>query len=145
MLIMLLLSMLILVLLLLSVLVPVVILLSTLMVCYCCLWKCWCCYCCLCWCSCCYSCCLWCWWCYCCPCWYRCWHCCPYWCWCCSFFVYADAHVVINVGVIDARVNVVSVIVLRVIVENVGVTVDVGFIDVVLIFIENDIHQRRQT
>lgn len=47
----------------------------------------------------------------------------------------------INVGVIDARVNVVSGIVVRVVVENVGVV----FIDVVLIFIENDIHQRRQT
>lgn len=58
-----------------------------------------------------------------------------------GFFVYADAHVVINVGVIDARVNVVRGIVVRVIVENVGVV----FIDVVLIFIENDIHQRRQT
>lgn len=61
------------------------------------------------------------------------------------FCFYADAHVVINVGVIDARVNVVSGIVVRVFVGNVGVTVDVVFIDVVLIFIENDIHQRRQT
>lgn len=42
------------------------------------------------------------------------------------------------------RVNFVSGIVVRVIVEDVGVTVDV-FIDVVLIFIENDIHQRRIT
>lgn len=58
------------------------------------------------------------------------------------FFVYADAHVVINVGVIDALVNVVSGIVVRVLVEDVGVTVVVVFIDVVLIFIENDIHQR---
>lgn len=59
-----------------------------------------------------------------------------YWCWCCFFFVYVDVYVVINVGVIDVCVNVVSGIVVCVIVENVGVIVDVGFIDVVLIFIE---------